>query len=183
MLNLLLVLAAAPAPPMARPEPVMREIRQGPMPFQERTMSQPHPNSDDRMFPDIAVKGMRIDRDTLYVELVNQGHGSARVPILVVARAEANGVRSEAVEARTARLTAGESRWVPLKGFAVKSVSLASPVFDLASANIVSAAARLLPSTAGALDRSGQGCGDCSIDSDESNNLLTLHADSIKRSN
>lgn len=183
MLNLLLMLAAAPMTPIAPPEPIIREIRQGPMPGENIYLRPGHKNSDDRMFPDIAVKAMRIDRDTLYVELVNQGRGSARVPILVVARAEADGIRSEAVETRTPRLNSGESRWVPLKGFAMKSASLASPVFDLASASTVSVAARLLPSTAGALDRSGQGCGDCSTDSDESNNLLTLHGDSIKRSN
>lgn len=182
MLNLLLMLAAAPATPIAPPEPIIREIRQGPMPGENIYLRPPHKGSDDRMFPDIAVKAMRIDRDTLYVQLANQGRGSARASILVAARAEANGMRSEAVEARTGRLAAGESRWVPLKGFAVKSASTSPPVFDLAAATVVSAAARLVPSTASALDRSGEGCSDCTIDSDESNNLLTLHGDSIKRS-
>jgi hypothetical protein len=180
MLNLLFVLAAAPVAPLANPEPVMREIRILPMPYEWHTLSQPHPNSDDRMFPDIAVKDMRIDGDTLYVRLVNQGRGGARVPIVVVARAAAaNGMKSEEVQARTPRLAAGESRWVPLKNFSVKSAAMSAPVFDLASANAVSAAAWLSPSTAGYLDRSGQGCGDCSIDSDEKNNILNLNRNAI----
>ena len=179
MLNLLFVLAAAPVAPLANPEPVMRETRILPMPYEWHTLSQPHPNSDDRMFPDIAVKDMRVDGDTLYVRLVNQGRGGARVPIVLVARAAANGMKSDEVQARTSRLAAGESRWIPLKGFSVKSAAMSAPVFDLASATAVSAAAWLSPSTAGHLARSGQGGGDCSIDLDEKNNILNLNGNSI----
>jgi len=178
MLNLLFVLAAAPVAPLATPEPIMRETRILPMPYEWHTLSQPHPNSDDRMFPDIAVKDMRIDGDTLYVRLVNQGRGGARVPILVVARAAANGIKSEEVQARTPRLASGESRWVALKGFSVKSAAISAPVFDRASSSAVSAAAWLTPSTARNLDRSGQRCG-CSIDLDEKNNILSLNGNSI----
>ena len=187
LIPLLLALAAAPPaiaplPSQPREMPTMREPRvAGPTAFEWRTMSQPHPNSDDRMFPDIAIGDMRIVGDTLYVELVNQGRGSARTPIAVVARAAENGMKSEEVQARTSRLAAGEKRWVPLKGFAVKTAAMASPVFDLSSAEIVSAAAWLLPSSAGALDRSGQGCGDCAADANPSNNMLTLRADAISR--
>jgi len=42
----------------------------GPTIGENRTMSQWHPGSDNRMFPDVAVKDLRIDGDTLYV------HGS-----------------------------------------------------------------------------------------------------------
>jgi hypothetical protein len=145
-------------------------------------MSQPHPNSDDRMFPDIAVKDMRIAGDTLYVQLANTGRGSSRAPIMVVARAAENGMKTEEVQARTGRLGAGESRWVPLKGFAVRTAAIKSPVFDLSAADLVSAAAWLLPSTASMLDRSGQGCGDCSTDADTSNNVLSLKGTAIGRS-
>jgi hypothetical protein len=181
MLSLFFMLAAAPIRVIGPPTPMIREIQQGPMPFEWRTMSQPHANSDDRMFPDIAIKDMRIDGDTLYVRLANQGRGSTQVPIMVVARAAENGIKTDEVQARTARLAAGESRWVPLKGFAVKTAAIAAPVFDLSAANIVSAAAWLMPSTASALDRSGQGCGECASDADTSNNLLTLKGAAIGR--
>jgi hypothetical protein len=162
--------------------PMIREPRvAGPTAFEWRTMSQPHPNSDDRMFPDIAVKDMRISGDTLYVQLANKGRGSSRTPIVVVARAAEGGIKTDEVQVRTARLASGETRWVALKGFAVKSASVAGAVFDLASASAVSAAAWLLPSTAGNLDRSGQGCGECAVDVDLSNNILTLGANSISR--
>ena len=163
--------------------PFIREPRvAGPTAFEWRTMSQPHPNSDDRMFPDVALKDMRIVGDTLYVELVNQGRSGTRVPIMVVARAAENGMKTDEVQARTDRLGPGQSRWVQLKGFGVKAAAIKSPVFDLSSADLVSAAAWLLPSTAGTLDRSGQGCGDCSTDADTSNNILSLKGASIGRS-
>ena len=175
--------ATAPQVTVQPREPMMREpTRAGPTPFEWRTMSQPHPNSDDRMFPDIAVKDMRIVGDTLYVELVNQGRSATRVPIMVVARAAENGMKTDEVQARTDRLEAGQSRWVQLKGFGVKTAAIKTPVFDLSSADLVSAAAWLLPSTAGTLDRSGQGCGDCSTDADTSNNILSLKGASIGRS-
>lgn len=179
MLNLLFILAAAPGGAMVHTGPIMRETRILPMPYEWHTLSQPHANSDDRMFPDIAVNDMRIDGDTLYVRVVNKGRGGARVPIEVIARAASNGMKSEEVAVRTPRLAAGESRWVVLKGFSVKSASISAPVFDLATASAVSAAAWLLPSTAGSLDRSGQSCGECSTDSDETNNILNLNGNSI----
>jgi hypothetical protein len=90
-------------------------------------------------------------------------------------------MKTDEVRTRTDRLAAGESRWVALKGFSVKSASISAPVFDLASANVVSAAAWLLPSSAGALDRSGQGCGECTADANEVNNVLTLKGEAIER--
>jgi hypothetical protein len=179
MLSLLLMLATAPVRVMGPPTPVMRETTILPMPAEWHTLSQPHANSDNRMFPDIAVKDMRIDGDTLYVQLVNQGRTGTRASITIIARAAAHGVKSEEIRGQTQRLAAGESRWITLKGFSVKAAAISAPVFDLASASTVSAAAWLIPSTAGNLDRSGQGCGECATDADEKNNILSLNGNSI----
>jgi hypothetical protein len=179
VLSVLLMLAAAPVRVMSPPTPMMREITTLPMPAEWHTLSQPHANSDDRMFPDVAVKDIRIDGDTLYVRLINQGRSGTRVPIAIAARAAVDGMKSDEIQTRTGRLAAGESRWVALKGFSVKSAAISASIFDLASASAVSAAAWLLPSTAGTLDRSGQGCGECSIDADEKNNILSLKGNSI----
>lgn len=175
----LLILLASPAPAIFIPEPIIREIRQGPTPFAERTLSQPHPNSDDRMFPDLAIKDLRIDGDTLYVRVANQARGATQVPVLVAARALSNGARSDLAQVRTTRLAGGESRWVALKGFSIRTASTAQPVFALANASAVSAVARLVPSTAGMLDRSGRGCQECVTEMDETNNVLTLSGAAI----
>ena len=191
---LVLALAAAPAPASAPPAPmvvmtmpgareisVMREPRQaGVTPYENRTLSMPHRNSDDRMFPDIAIGALQIDGDTLYVKVINKGRGPVQVPIMVAARAEANGVRSEALQARTGKLAGGESRWVPLRGFSFKAASTNAPVFELASAKLVSAVVHLVPSSASVLDRSGQGCGECTREMDEANNSLTASGDALK---
>lgn len=183
--SLLLALAPAPAAvPEIAPEPQqMRIIREpmvaGPTPLEFRTLSQPHPNSDDRMFPDIAIGAMNIDGDTLYVELTNKGRSATQTPTLVAARAVSGAMRSDLVEVKTGRLAAGESRWVPVKGFSVKTASTSGTVFALANATVVSAAARLLPSSVGALDRTGQGCGECTTEMSEDNNQLTLRGSAI----
>lgn len=141
---------------------------QGPTIGENRTMSQWHPGSDDRMFPDIAVKQLRIDGDTLYVLVTNQGGKSAQ-RIQVQARAEANGLTSDAAPARLTALTAGESKWVPLGHFKVA----------LADAGVVSAAVRM-PAAAAALDRSGQGCDACT-DVNPANDSLTAPVASVAR--
>jgi hypothetical protein len=82
-------------------------------------------------------------------------------------------------EARTGRLSPGESRWVPLKGFSVRTASTHGAVFSLSGAMTVSAAVRLVPSSAGALDRSGDGCGECTLEMKDSNNQLTLSGAAI----
>jgi hypothetical protein len=140
----------------------------GPTPAENIWLRPAHKNSDDRMFPDIAVKDMRIEGSTLYVLVKNQGGSSARGPIRVTARAEANGVKSDAPPARLASLGAGESRWVPLEHFKVA----------LAEASRVSAVALAAPPPA--LDRSGQACNRCT-DLDQANNGLTAPSSAIAR--
>ncbi len=140
---------------------------QGPMPGENRTLSQDHPNRDERMFPDLAVKDLRIDQGTLYVLVTNKGEGRAKGPIRVTARAEANGIKSEAPVARIGTLNGGESRWVPVRNVA------------LDGATLVSAAVRLPPPVS-ALDRSGQGC-DCIPELDETNNGFSAAGSAIAR--
>lgn len=152
---------------------------QGPMPAENIYLRPGHKGSDDRMFPDIAIGALRIDGDTLYVRVTNKGHVPTGTFTLIAARAQVGGMTSDLAQARTGRLAAGENRWVAIKGFSVKTASNSAPVFALANASQVSAVARLLPSSAGTLDRSGQGCGDCAADADESNNSLTLSGDAI----
>jgi len=186
LVPLLLALAPAAAvvpqaPVQPRDMPFIREPRvAGPTALEWRTMSQPHANSDDRMFPDIAIGALSIDGDTLYVQLTNKGRSGTQTGALVAARAVAGGMKSDLIEVKTGRLAPGETRWVPLKGFSVKTASTNGTVFALANATVVSAVARLLPSSAGTLDRSGQGCGECTTEMDDSNNTLTLSGAAIK---
>jgi hypothetical protein len=182
-----LLIALAPAaelpatPAVPREMPFIREPHvAGPTAVQFGTLSQPHRYSDDRMFPDIAIGALSIDGDTLYVQVTNKGRSPTRASTLVVARAQSAGARSDLAEARTGRLAPGETRWVAVKGFSMKTPSKSGPVFALGNASAVSAAARLLPSSSGMLDRSGQGCGDCSAEMGEDNNQLTLSAAAIK---
>ena len=135
----------------------------GPTIGENRTMSQWHPGSDNRMFPDVAVKDLRIDGDTLYVLIINQGGKNAQ-KIQVSAKTQ-----GASETARLTSLTAGESKWVSLAHFKTA----------LADASVVSAAVRLsaVPS---ALDRSGQGCDACT-DVNEANNSLSAPASSIAR--
>jgi flagellar basal body L-ring protein FlgH len=186
--GLLLALAPAAGVPLVSPvmpaSPEFPHIRepniQGPTPYENHSLSQPHPNSDNRMFPDIALKALKVDGDTLYVQLTNKGRSATQSTTLVAARAVANGMKSDLAQARTGRLAAGESRWVPVKGFSVRTASTSGAVFALSNATLVSAAARILPSAAGTLDRSGQGCGSCTAEADESNNELTRSGAAIE---
>ena len=136
----------------------------GPTVGENRTLSQWHPGSDDRMFPDVAVKELRIDGDTLYVLVTNQGGKSAR-KIQISAKSQGS---SET--ARLASLPAGESKWVPLTHLRVA----------LADTNVISAAARLSAAVPEALDHSGQGCDACT-DVNEANNSISAPAGSIAR--
>jgi hypothetical protein len=154
--------------------------RQGPMPAEFHTLSQPHPGADDRMFPDIAIGAMKIDGDTLYVQVKNLGRSASQSGVLVAVRAEANGMKSERAQVRTGRLSAGEARWVPVRGFSVRTASTSAPVFALDSASSVSATATLQLAATPALDRSGQGRQEMS-DRDESNNSVTLSGDTVQR--
>ena len=162
---LMLALAAA-----AQDDSVIRGLDppQGPMPGENRTLSQDHPNRDERMFPDLAVKDLRIDQGTLYVLVTNKGEGRAKGPIRVTARTEANGTKSDAPVARIGSLKGGESRWVPVRNFA------------LDGATLVSAAVELPPPVSSAVDRSGQGC-DCIPELDETNNGYSAAGSAIAR--
>ena len=163
---LLLAAAAEPGNPPVHP---LLEIVRLPTAAENIYLRPGHANSDDRMFPDIAVKDMRIDGDTLYVLVKNQGGRSAR-GIQVTAQAEGNGAKSDAAPARLANLPAGKSKWVTIGKFKIV----------LADASLVSAAAKLPAATPAALDRSGGGCDGCS-DLNETNNSLTEEASSIAR--
>jgi hypothetical protein len=153
--------------------------RQGPMPYNFGLMAPSHRGSDDRMFPDIAIGELRIEGDTLYVQVRNVGHSATQGGVTVEARAEENGMNTEPAQARTGRLRAGEARWVPLRGFSVRTASNAAPVFALANATEVSATAMMQLAATPALDRSGQGRQDM-FDMDEKNNSVTLEGSAIK---
>ena len=182
MLSIMLLAAAAAGP--AEPSPVtentiaLHEIHQGPMPAENIWLRQGH--ADDRMFPDIAIGQLNVDGDTLYVHVENKGHSATPGPVLVAARAEQNGSKTAIVEERTARLLPGEARWVPLRGFSVKTAAANPSVFALESASAVSAVARVMPSSTGVLDRSGQTREVDSTDADETNNSLTLAGTAIR---
>jgi hypothetical protein len=170
--TLILALMAAPAP---REVPMVRQM-QGPMPAENIWLRPAHPigYDDGRMFPDIVIGELRIDHDTLYVRVLNKGHSATPGAVLVGARAAENGSKTALVEQRTARLQPGEARWVPLRGFSVKTAATTPAVFALESASAVSAVVRMVPSSAPALDRTGQTREVGTQEADESNNTLTL---------
>lgn len=161
---------------------IARDPPQGPMPGENRTLSQWHPGADDRMFPDLAVKGLRIDGDMLYVQVVNLGRATANGPIWVAANAQADGIRSEAQPARMGKLTGGESRWVRMGQFSLKSASrtASGPIFVLESAELVSASIKQAAPATRTLDRTGRGCDRCH-EVDTSNNSLNMTGAAIER--
>ena len=101
--------------------------------------------------------------------------------MLVAAQAEENGGKTALVEQRTARLLPGEARWVPLRGFSIKTAGATPAAFALRSASAVAAVARLMPSGTSALDRSGQSREVGTAETDEANNSLTLAGSSIEQ--
>jgi hypothetical protein len=180
MLQLLMLTLAAAAQDRSGNDPP-----QGPMPGENHSLSQDHPNREEQMFPDLAVKDLRIDQGTLYVLVTNESKVRADGPIRITARAEANGIKSEATAARIGSLKGGESRWVPLSNFAVKSASTAryAPIVTLDGASLISAAVRL-PPPGSAVDRSGQGCTTslgCIRELNESNNDFSAAGSDIAR--
>jgi hypothetical protein len=152
----------------------------GPMQAENIYLRPGHAYSDDRMFPDIAIGALSVDGDTLYVQLTNKGRSRTEVPIQIAARANAGSVKSQLAEARTGPLKAGESRWVAIHGFSVRTAATTPVVFALANATAVSAVARMLPPPGSSLDRSGQQCGDCTQDADQTNNSVIVTADALK---
>lgn len=166
MLELLLIAAAAQEARLFIPVP---DPPRGPMPAEFRTLSQPHPNArPEGTFPDLAVKDLRFDGDTLYVLVANDGGASASGPIRVNARAEAAGARNAAAAARIGKLKAGESKWVPLDALS-------------ADASLVSVTVSQPAPVAVALDRTGQRRDRTDREVDESNNSLTLAGSAIAR--
>jgi hypothetical protein len=152
------------------------------MPAENHPLLPRHWSKQDPNFPDIAVKDLRIDGDTLYALVANKGGVSARGPIKVMAVADAEGVRSEARPAILDRLNPGESRWVQLKQFSVKvaSTRFTGPLFLLDRADHVVVAAQLPGAVPSALNRSGQGCDRCE-DFNEGNNVLGADGPRVAR--
>ena len=179
-LFLLLAAAQSETPPLI----LTVDPPQGPMPGENRTLSQPHRNQDLRMFPDLAIRELRIDGDTLYVLVGNVGAARADGAIRLTARAETNGVRSGVASASVGKLRAGEARWVPMRNFAVKSASAspATPFFALERAGVIAASVSLSPGgpTSTVLNRTGQGCDRC-LDLNEANNSLAAPGAEIRR--
>jgi hypothetical protein len=180
MLTFLLA-AAQILVPAPSPDSAIREIRQGPMPAENHPLPPQHWRKHDPSLPDVAVKALRIDGDTLYVLVANGGGATVRGPIRVMAQAVADGVRSEAAPTVLGKLSPGESRWVPVKQFSVKvaSTRFSGPLFLLDRADAVLAEVRL-PGPARALDRSGRGCDRCD-EADEANNVLRERGPDIAR--
>lgn len=180
MSTLLLGLFAAA---QSLPEGVLvRDPPQGPTPGENRTLSQWYPGADDRMFPDLAIKDLRIDGDILYVHVVNQGVTRADGPIWVDANAHSDGIKGEARPTRVGKLMAGESRWVRVGQFSLKSASRSSsgPIFVLESADLISANIKQAAPATRTLDRTGQGCDRCH-EVDTSNNSLSMPGAAIGR--
>jgi hypothetical protein len=152
--------------------------RPGVMPAENVYLRPGHANSDDRMFPDIAAKDCRVDGDTLYVLVENEGKVGSQSAVHVEAFADAAGVRASATT-NAGKFKAGESRWVPLRSFAVKTASTSAQVFALDSARLVGASVTLPPAVPAALDRSGQGCNRC-LDLNETNDRLVFVGTAIR---
>ena len=184
MFDLLIVTLAAAAQEL--PPILIRDPRPGVTVAENHTLSQPHSNATARTFPDMAIKGLRIDGDTLHVLIANDGKARARGPIRITAQAESHGARAEAAPARTGTLLSGQSRWVPLRNFAVKSASAArsASVFALEDAAEVSVTVELAPPMSAAVDRTGQAClpsRGCILERNEANNSVRAVGKAIAR--
>lgn len=183
MLSLLFLAMAAPtAGSPAQVESTMEHQleTQGPMPAENYYLLPGRHKDDDAMYPDLAIKDLRIDGDTLYVLVKNEGALQAQGPVKLVARAEIGAMACDAAFATTAALGKGESRWVPVRGFSVKAASTSAPVFDLENATAVAASVSASSGVPAALNRTGQGCDRCSGDLNPANNSLALAGAAIK---
>ena len=179
MVSVFAILLAAAAQDVPPPPILTVDPRQGPMPAENIWLRPGHINSDDRMFPDMAVKDLRVDGETLYVLVKNEGQLGTPTTVRLSAHAQTAGARSNA-SANAGKFKAGESRWVKLSGFEVKTASTSGPVFALDGASMVTASATLPPVVPSALDRSGQGCNRCA-DLNERNDRLVLEGMAIRR--
>lgn len=161
---------------------IIRDPPRGPMPAENHSLSQPHANMDSRMFPDMAVKELRIDGDTLYVLVRNEGGVAAEGPMKILARAEGNGVRSAAAPLRLSTLAPGEKRWVAVRGFAVRSAATREgPVFALQDASFVTAEVKPRQAVPNKLDRSGRGSERVVPEFNDANNSLGASGSRIVR--
>src|SRR5215210_9267887 len=108
MFNLLVmtIAAAAQEAPVIIPEPNVA----GPTAVEFRTLSMPHRNSKPvPLYPDVAIRDVRIDGNTLLVLVTNEGRVRTQGSLKVSARARGNGLDAEAAPVRIASLPAGGS--------------------------------------------------------------------------
>ena len=185
MFDLLLITLAAAAQEVPRPVIIPEPNISGPTPVEFRTLSMPHRNSKPiRLYPDVAIKDVRIDGNTLHVLVANQGRVRTNGSLKVTARAQGNGLEAEAAPVRIGSLPAGQSRWVALSRFAVKAAARAAPDFALQDAALVSADVRQQSQMSRAVDRTGQACGSaggCGEELEQGNNRFAAAGSAIAR--
>ena len=171
------LLIAALATAAQEPPPLLtRDPLPGATAAENRTMSQSHPNATARTFPDLAVKELKIDGDTLYVLVRNEGEVGAKGPIRVVAKAEAGTARIASSPATIRSLKPGEDRWVALSRFR----SRGGESFAIAGATRIAAAVTPAGQLPKLIDRTGRGCDAC-VDGDDANNMLAAEGSAIAR--
>lgn len=184
MFNILIQALAAAAqevPPVIIPEPNTA----GPTPVEFRTLSMPHRNSKPiPLYPDVAIKDVRIDGNTLLVLVANQGRERTHGLLKVSARALGNGLDAKAAPVRIGSLRAGQSRWVALNKFSVKATAQAAPAFALQDAALVTADVRQQSQMSRAVDRTGKACDPalgCGQELEEANNRFAAAGSAIAR--
>ena len=181
VLVMTLAAAAQEAPPVIIPEPNVA----GPTAVEFRTLSMPHRNSKPiPLYPDVAIRDVRIDGNTLLVLVANEGRVRTQGSLKVSARARSNGLDAEAAPVRIASLPAGGSRWVALSKFSVKAAGHAAPAFALQDAAVVLADVRQQSQMSRAVDRSGQACDPvqgCGMELEQSNNRFAAAGSAINR--
>ena len=184
MFNLLVMTIAAAAqeaPQVIIPEPNVA----GPTAVEFRTLSMPHRNSKPvPLYPDVAIRDLRIDGNTLLVLVTNQGRMRTQGSLKVSARAHSNGLDAQAAPVRIASLPPGGSRWVALSKFAVKATGHTAPAFALQDAALVSADVRQQTQMSRAVDRTGQACDPaqgCGMELEEGNNRFAAAGSAIAR--
>lgn len=184
MIDLMLIALAAAVqedPGVTLPEP----NRAGPTPVEFRTLSMPHRNSKPiPLYPDVAIKDVRIDGNTLHVLVANQGRVRTQGSLKVSALARSNGLDAEAAPVRIGSLPAGKSRWVALNRFSVKAAAQAAPAFALQDAALVLADVRQQSQMSRAVDRTGQACDPargCGMELEQGNNRFAAAGSAIAR--
>jgi hypothetical protein len=181
LLVMTLAAAAQEAAPVIIPEPHIA----GPTAVEFRTLSMPHRNSKPiPLYPDVAIRDVRIDGNTLHVLVANQGRVRTQGSLKVSARVSGNGLDAEAAPVRIDSLPAGQSRWVALSKFSVKAAGHAAPAFALQDAAVVLADVRQQSQMSRAVDRTGQACDPaqgCGMELEEGNNRFAAAGSAIAR--